>query len=850
MPSTSLPDFRTSSTLNTTEVMDAFTANVSIGLTASEAEIRRETHGTNTIPRKRVTTFDILKRQLTSSFALLLLAAAVIALANKEPVDAGMIAFFIAVNTVLGFIQEHRAEREVSSLLQYWEERARVLRAGTKIIISAKDLVPGDIVLMQAGDKVPADLRMIETRSFTVDESTLTGESNAVAKTSDPLPRPATDMFDATNIAFSGSAVLTGEATGIVIATGTKTASGSASSLAAETEQRSAFDHDIAALSTIILRLVLGTLITLFVAHVVMNGWGRASEIFLFAIALTVGVVPEALPTVSTIALSIGASRMARKHVIVKRLSAINDLGSIDVLCTDKTGTLTQNSMTVSDVHADDEDECMRIATLGSSFVGEVARGQNNAFDIAMWKKASVTIRATCSAAKKISEAPFDPVRRRNAVVVSEGGNATLIVRGSPDDVLPLCANVHDQIALGRYLATQGLSGRRVLVIAMRSGVREMIDPAGDNRGLTYVGAISFHDPLKVGAAAAVARAGKLGVAIKILTGDSREVSGAVAHQLGLIDDHGKVITGAEFDALEPGAQIEAVHTHAVFARMNPKQKFAVLALLRETHTVGFLGDGFNDAPGLKMAHVGIAVDGACDVAKESADVILLKPSLSVICDGIAEGRRTFSNIVKYLHITLAGNFGNFFAVAAASFFIPYLPMRPTQILLLNLLTDLPMIAIATDSTDTEELRKPKKYDARGIVAAAITFGVVSTIFDLATFALFIQYGEQTLQTVWFTVSILTELALFYSLRTSKPFWHAVRPPQLIIALSGIVSVAAFAIPMMPFAAAAFGFGPIVRSHVISACAIVALYFAATEFTKSVIAKFPQREAMRPAQIA
>ncbi|HSD12016.1 MAG TPA: HAD-IC family P-type ATPase, partial [Patescibacteria group bacterium] len=559
----------------------------------------------------------------------------------------------------------------------------------------------------------------------------------------------------------------------------------------------------------------------------------RLQELLIFSIALTVGVIPEALPVVSTVSLSRGALRLAKKKVIVKRLSAIDDLGSVDILCTDKTGTVTKNELVVSDVRAADVDSCVRCAVLGSSFLGEHAKQQNNAFDVAIWKHAGAALQREARTSKKLSELPFDPVRRRNSVLLESSDGATLMVtRGSPDDILPLCGEPPDQLALGKYLVRQGLGGQRVIAVAVKRGLGRDASLKVEEHGLEFVGLISFFDPLKESAVGAVKKAKRLGVQIKILTGDSREVAGAVASKLGIITDPLATVTGAELDAMDTADRHRAVHDFHVFARMNPNQKFAVLSLLQEKYTVGFLGEGFNDAPGLKMANVGLAVEGASDIAKEAADVILLNRSLSVIFDGIEEGRKTFGNTIKYLKVTLASNFGNFYSVAIASLLVNFLPMLPLQILLLNLLSDFPMITIATDSIDAADLRDPKKYDARQIILFTTLLGIVSSVFDFTTFAVFRNFGEQVLQSLWFMVSVLTELALIYSLRTNGPFYKAARPPAHIVILTAAAAVIAVLLPYTGFGHRIFHFISPKPHHLILAFLIVGMYFVATETVK------------------
>ena len=776
------------------------------GLSTLEIARRRKLFGPNAIPHKKKTVGEILLRQFTSPFTYLLAIAATVAILTGEYTDATMIGLFTLINTCLGFFQEYRAEQAVQVLLKYWEIKTHALRDGAVRLIAAHELVPGDIIRLQAGDKIPADVRFITVNNITVDESILTGESVEVRKETAALTAAPKEYYEATNIGFSGTAVLTGDASAIVIATGKSAAVGEIATLTATTKNVSTFEKEIAVFSAFILKLVIVTLSLMFIVNVMLKGFGRLEELILFSIALTVGVIPEALPVVSTMALSRGAMRMAKKQVIVKRLSAINDLGSITILCTDKTGTITENIMQVAEVRASDERSCLRYALLGSSFLGEKEQQQNNAFDVALWKHSDDAMRADSKKAQKIAERPFDPVRRRNETLLeSPSEGRVTVLRGAPDVVLSLVGTVPDAFTTGGWLAKQGLAGNRVIAIAVR---REGANTKtiSENGGYTLAGLISFHDPIKQSAFDAIKKAQTLGVQIKILTGDSKEVAGAVAERLRLIDDPLAVISSTEFEALSSEEQHQAIQKYHVFARLNPKQKFRILALLQEKNTVGFLGEGFNDAPGLKMANVGLAVQGASDIAKEAADVILLNPSLTVIFDGIEEGRRTFANTIKYLKITLASNFGNFYSVAIASFFIPYLPMLPLQILLLNLLTDVPMITIAADSVDENELRSPGKYDAKNLVLTATMLGLVSSVFDFITFALFNRYGESHLQSIWFIVSALTEIALIYSLRTTKPFWRSKRPPFSVALLTALAFLGTIVIPFTTFGHRVFHF--------------------------------------------
>ncbi|HTM67974.1 MAG TPA: magnesium-translocating P-type ATPase [Candidatus Binatia bacterium] len=819
-------------------------ADPSKGLTDEEAERRREASGRNEIGHQRKTAGEIFLRQLTSPFIYLLGVAAAVAFATGEHFDASMIVLFTAINTGLGFYQEFRAEKAVELLMKYWRQNTHALRGGKTRLIDSSELVPGDIVHLQAGDKVPADVRFLSVTDLSIDESILTGESVDVYKDTGAMAKAPGEYFEATNVGFSGTSVLTGEGTAVVFATGKHAALGEIAKLTSEAKATSAFEKEIAGFSSFIMKLVVVTIAFMFGLNLVLKGTGQLQELLLFSIALTVGVIPEALPVVSTVSLSRGAIRLARRKVVVKRLSAIDDLGSIDILCTDKTGTITKNELVVADVLAVDKDACLRYALLASSFIGEHEKQQNNAFDVALWEKAGEAVRDEAGKAEKLGELPFDPVRRRNSVLLRSAERGTVLVsRGSPDEVLKLCTNVKDMEGLSRYRVEQGLAGNRVIAVTVRWGVPEGTDLKNEEHNLELVGLLSFQDPLKESAKEAAEKAKRLGVQIKILTGDSKEVAGAVAYKIGIIPDPHAVLTGADLETLSVEDRHRAVHETHVFARMNPKQKFTVLSLLQETKAVGFLGEGFNDAPGLKMANVGLAVEGASDIAREAADVILLNPSLNVIFDGVEEGRRTFANTIKYLKVTLASNFGNFYSVAIASLLVNYLPMLPLQILLLNLLSDFPMITIATDSVDASELRDPKKYDARHIIIFTTILGLVSSIFDFTTFAVFRLFSPAVLQTSWFMVSVLTELVLIYSLRTSGPFYKAPPPPAHLATLTACAAIAAVVLPYSSFGHKVFHFVTPRPLHLLIAVLIVAVYFIATETVKLWLYRAGERAA-------
>lgn len=814
------------------------------GLTATEAARRLSQNGPNELQSRTMSGWNIFGRQFKSAFIYLLAVAAGLAFILGEPIDGAMIILFVLINSILGFVQEFKSEHSLRLLRRYWRQNVHVLRDGKPIFIDSRELVVGDVVSLQAGDVIPADIRLIKAGNATVDESILTGESLTVEKTDQPVANPPTRYTDAANIGFSNTSLLTGEARGVVIATGNASVVGSISKLAVEIERTSAFETGIKGLGKFILKLVIATLVGVFVMNLwLKHGAISTGEQILFAIALAVSVIPEALPLVVTLSLSGGAVRLAKQHVVVKRLSSIEDLGSIDVLCTDKTGTITENRMHVARVLASDRGRCLFYGLLGSSYIGEQTRQTNNAFDIALWSAVEAPDRATIADYRKLDEQAFDAVRRRNSVLTEHAGRRHLIVRGAIETVLPLCTRFDAPAdSYHEFAKAEGCQGRRVIAIATRQ-LSENEPPL--EADLHLLGLVSFVDPLKADTIEAIQTAQRLGVKIKILTGDAPEVAGSVAQEIGLIERVDAILTGDQLTALTSDQQRAAVERFHVFARVSPEDKYHILQLLQTNHTVGFLGEGFNDAPALKTAHVALAVDHASEVAKEASDVVLLNASLMTIITGIEEGRRIFANTIKYIKSTLISNFGNFYAIALVSLLIPYLPMLPIQILFVNLLSDFPMIAIAGDSVDDEETRRPRKYNIREIALIATVLGLVSTVFDFIFFATFQHYGESTLQTLWFVESILTELALIYSIRTRRSCFRAKRPSASLMFISILAVLITVCLPFTHFGQRFVHFIRPTGLQVAIVLGIVAAYFITTEIVKRVYLRWSDRPEAR-----
>lgn len=825
------------------EVMAAFA--VTHGLSDKEAAQRLAHYGRNILTQHHVHWWEVLVRQFKSPFVYLLGGAALLSLLLGEVADGVIIIVLLLANTLLGFFQEYRSEKSLQLLSRFIAARAKVFRAGKEQIVNRDQLVPGDVVLLATGDQIPADVRFVEAHDVSIDESILTGEAVPVRKVTEPLTHEPKSYHDALNLGFAGTTVLHGSARAVVLNTGSSTAIGRIATLTAKTRHESNFEKGINRFSAFVFRLVIITLSIIVVVHLFVRGVHDLGSIVLFAIALAVGVIPEALPVVTTFSLSHGALQLARKKVVVKRLSAIEDLGGIEILCTDKTGTLTENKLTVAELSPYADAQTLYYAALASSDPQHVLEP----FDVAVWEAMPTHLHQQVHSTHRIAEIPFDPHRRRNTVFVHEAHTYTLIVRGAPEVILECSSNVSaaEVARLHEWIAQRGEEGQRVLAVA-----KKHITGANHHRvaqtlhtqekSLHFLGVIAFVDPIKSSTFDAVSMAKHLGVQVKILTGDNKEVAGSVAKRIALTKSIHDVITGEELSQLHGDALHHAIEGNTVFARISPEQKYRIIQHLQEKSAVGFLGEGINDAPALKVAGVSLVVNSASDITRDAADIILLKRDLKVIIDGVREGRAVFANTVKYIRATLSSNFGNFYSVALVSLFINFLPLLPLQILLINLLTDFPMIAISRDAVDPHELTSPRKYNVREITLVATILGLVSTTFDFLFFGLFVSRGESVLQTNWFIGSVLTELVLLYSIRTMRVFWKG-RRPSFVLTIFTILAVAiGVVLPFTYLGSHIFHFVvPSVRDMV-TILGLVVAYFVATEVVKNLYTRFVAKE--------
>ncbi len=807
------------------------------GLTAAQVRARREQFGPNRfIAQPTPPAWLQYLAHFRNPLVLILLLASGLSVALGEFADFLIILTIVLLSVTLDFFQEHRAQRAAEQLRQRLALQASVMRDSELRHIDVAELVPGDIVLLKAGDLVPADAVVIDARDCFVNQSLLTGESYPVEK-SPALPVAGSDLQSATNAVFMGTSMLSGSARVRVMRTGADTEVGHIAERIGGTEKLTAFDLGARRFSALIMRVTV--LMVMFVLLINLFSHKPWLASFLFALALAVGLTPELLPMVISVTLARGALRMARRQVIVKRQSAIQDLGSMDVLCTDKTGTLTEAHIRM-EAHVDplgrDSDAVLELAYLNSFFES----GLRNPMDEAILEHRQVDIDGW----SKIDEVPFDFERRRVSVLLERDGRRSLIVKGAPDEMLRLCTH-YAADGEQRALEATALAQARATVVALENegyrvlGIAQRAVPAdhahavvGDESSLVLAGFAAFLDPPKASAGTALRALARLGVSIKVLTGDSDRVTLHIYRSLGLPVEG--VVLGSDIDALDDGALQARAEQANLFCRLNPAQKGRGIAALKARgHVVGYLGDGVNDAPSLAAADVGLSVDSAVDVAKSAADMVLLKQDLNVLHDAVLEGRRTFGNVMKYLMMGTSSNFGNMFSMAAAALFLPFLPMKPVQILLNNILYDLSEAAVPFDAVDAAELRRPHRLDVGLVRDFMWAIGPVSSLFDFLTFWLLLQLfnaHEAMFQTGWFIESLCTQVLVIFVIRTRGNPLKSRPHPWLLLAAFAVLLVA-FALPYS-VVGAWFGFVPLPAAFFGMLALLVPAYLMTVELIK------------------
>jgi Mg2+-importing ATPase len=824
------------------ELLSALSSSAG-GLSAREAAARLRRHGPNTVEDQReARTAKLLLRQFESPLVLILVFGAVVSLVVREFVDASIILVIVLGSTLLGFAQEYRASAAVAALRRRLALTAEVMRDGAVATVPAAAIVPGDIVLLSAGDLVPGDGVVLEARDFLVSEASLTGESFPVEKQPGTLSASA-PLAKRTNCVFLGTSVRSGAARMLVIETGRRTAFGAVAADLKAPAPETDFERGVRQFGYLLIRVMV--VLVLFVLTVNQLMGRPFIESLLFAVALAVGLSPELLPAIVSVTLSAGARAMARRGVIVRRLEAIENLGSIDVFCTDKTGTLTEGVVALSatvDVEGKASDDVRRFAFLNAAFETGIANPLDAAI-VAAGNQEGLTVAGHA----KIDEIPYDFMRKRLTIVVARAGEAGkhwIVTKGAYANVLADCTTVRRAEAgapldaalrarLDEYFRAKSAEGFRVLALAVKSVPARERYGHEDEREMALAGFLLFFDPPKPAAVKAVRDLAALGIKVKIVSGDNRYVTAHVAEGMGL--DPRALLTGEDIARLRDDALWRKSRHTDVFAEVDPQQKERLVrALQRAGHAVGYLGDGINDAPALHAADVGVSVDRAVDVARESADVVLLRPDLDILRQGVVDGRRTFANTLKYISITTSANFGNMLSMALAAPLLPFLPLAAKQILLNNFLSDLPSIAISTDKVDAERTARAEGWRLREVQRFMIVFGLISTAFDLLTFAvLLLLFGatQPVFQTAWFVVSLLTELAVVLVLRTRGPAFQSA-PSRLLLWTTVAVAALTLAIPYMPPLAALFGFVPMSGGLLGAMVLIVVAYVAATEAAK------------------
>jgi Mg2+-importing ATPase len=795
-----------------------------VGLTEKEVKELQKKHGKNEISTSEGSFWKIVKSNFINPLSILLYGVGAVTYLLDDQISATIILVVVILNGALGVYQEYKSEKASEKLKKQISYKAKVYRDLNWTLVNISELVPGDYVRFELGDRMPADIAIDKADELLIDESTITGESYPVRKNT------VGKTIDQKSTALMGTIISSGSGEGRVINIGKNTAFGKTSLLLSETDSQSTFEKNVSLMSNSLVKVIIVSTLLVFVLNAII-GKGIVASL-LFAVALAIGLAPEALPVIITITLSGGAFSLSKHGVIVKRLSSVEDLGNVDILCTDKTGTLTENSIRVDsyiNTEGQADEKIIEYAT-----VCVWAAHSNPIDDALMENKAKNT--KELKKWEVISRVQFDFERRRMSVLAQKNNKKIIICKGSPEAII-LISNMSkaEQTQATKKYRELGENGLRAIAVAIKEVDKQQITKE-DERDLQFAGFVTFADPPKKEVRQTLEIARRLGISIKLLSGDNSSIAKSVAKQVGFDFSEDQVVSGDELEKIykDKVKFEEKIQKAVIFSRVSPAQKHAIVRCLRSmNHCVAFMGDGINDAPAIKEADVGISVNNATDVAKEAADIILVKKSLNAVIQGISGGRKVFSNIIKYIFNTLAGNFGNIFTVGFGSIFIPFIPLTPVQIILANFLTDGPMVAISTDNVDDEELVKPKKWDIDGIVRIGGIFGLISTIFDLITIIYFLHLGEAVFRTALFLEVFLSEVIILISLRSARPFFKS-EPLSLPLFISTVlVVIIAFGLVYSNIGLY-FGFEQLSISQMGVLIAIVIGYLLTTEIVKNV----------------
>ncbi len=807
-----------------------------LGLTQAEAESRLAGGAGITQPHPLWKMLTLLLSQFKNPIILILISAALLSVFLKDAVDAGIILAIVLVSGLLGFWQERGAAGAVEKLLAVVQIKATCQRDGKPVEVRTDEVVPGDIVVLQAGDIVPADCLILESKDLFVNEAALTGETFPAEKSAAVLPSN-TPLAKRTNSLFLGTSVASGTAQAVAVLVGKSTEFGKVSLTLTKRPPETEFERGIREFGYLLMEVTLLLVLGIFAANVYFHR--PVLESLLFSLALAVGLTPQLLPAIISINLAHGAKRMAEQKVIVKRLAAIENFGSMDVLCTDKTGTLTEGTVQVHsavDVCGVGSDRVLRLAFLNAHFQS----GYTNPIDdaIAHFKPLDV------SGDTKLDEEPYDFVRKRLSILVQSGGRHLMVTKGALSNVLEVCQTADTapgqaapldplRAQIQAQYAAFSSQGYRTLGIAYRDLGTEAKIGKSDETQMTFAGFITLFDPLQSNVVQSLQALKDLGVSLKLITGDNALVAATVSKQAGMTDP--QITMGSDLRQMSQEALIKRAPAVDVFAEVEPNQKERIiLALKKAGHVVGYMGDGINDASALHAADVGISVANAVDVAKEAADIVLLEKDLNVLAAGVREGRITFANTIKYVFMATSANFGNMFSMAGASLFLPFLPLLPKQILLTNLMTDFPETTIATDSVDPEQVSRPRRWDMKFIRRFMVVFGLVSSVCDYLTFGVLLWLLHATtaqFRTGWFVESVVTASLIVLVIRTRKRFYQS-RPSRPL--LLATLAVAALTL-ILPYTLLAhpFGFVPLPWVFLPVLAGIMVFYVLAAETAKT-----------------
>ncbi|WP_222539123.1 magnesium-translocating P-type ATPase [Pedobacter polysacchareus] len=806
------------------------------GLDSKQASSRLKLYGANTLKDNRSNAGILLfLLQFKSPITLLLIGAALLSAFLGDIPDTLIILIIVMISSILGFWQERAATNAVRELLKMVQLKTKVIRAGKEVLLPVEAIVPGDVVVLIAGDIVPGDALLLESQELFIDEAAFTGETYPVDKKCGVLPA-TTGLAKRSNAVFMGSHVISGTARALIIHTGEQTEFGKISLKLQSKIPETDFERGIRRFGYLLMELTLLLVFIIFASNVLLHK--PVLDSFLFSLALAVGLTPQLLPAIVSVNLAAGAKRMAGQQVIVKRLSSIENLGSMNILCSDKTGTITDGKVNMKgalNANGDSSEKVMRYAWLNAS----LQKGFHNPIDEAICR----SYKAENSNFKVLSEVPYDFIRKRLTIQVRSTTELLVISKGAFKSILSVCSRVElpngdladiagQEKALMNLYEKFSNSGFRTLGLAYKDGVDSPNFSRLDEKEMIFLGFITLFDPPKANVGAIITELNQLGVALKIITGDNLLVARSLALEVGLQDP--VMLTGSEIHKMSTAALVHQAVLTNIFAEVEPNQKERIIMALKKAgNVVGFIGDGINDAPALHIADVGISVDTAVDVAKQAADIVLLSHGLDVLIKGVLEGRITFTNTMKYIFMATSANFGNMFSMAGASLFLPFLPLLPKQILLTNLLTDFPEMAIATDRVDKVNIQKVQRWDLSFIKRFMIIFGLLSSAFDFLTFYVLLhvlQADEKVFQTGWFTESVISATMIVLVVRTRLPFFKSLPGKLLTVATVGILLVVLL-LPLTP-AVYWFGFVRLPLSFYPFILAIIAAYIVAAELLK------------------